>query len=111
MVLSGLSDSIVKGGADHHDIQPLSTVVPYAIYLQLGCGGRHEDRPPNLQLLAAVCDPLGVVAGTGGDYSSCFFLFGEVAEGGGCASDLETADGLQVLSFEVDVGLVLCRKI
>ena len=109
--LPGLRDSIVKGGAHHHEIEPLAAVVPHAVYLQLRRGGRHEDRPPHLQLPATVGDPLRVVSGTRCHHPSRLLLLCQVSESSGSAADLETSDRLQVLSFEIDVGLVLCGKV
>ncbi len=97
--LPGLRDRIVKGGADHHDIEPLASVVPHAVYLQLRRGRRHEDRPPHPQLPATVRNPLRVVSGTGCHHPSRLLLLRQVSESSGSAADLETSDRLQVLSF------------
>lgn len=109
--LPGLSDRIVKGGADHHDIEPLAAVVAHAVYLQLGRGGRHEDRPPHPQLLATVSDPLSMVSGTRRHHPARLLLLCQVSESSGSTANLETSDRLQVLSFEIDVGLVLCGEV
>ncbi len=48
-----------------------------------------------------------MIASAGSDYSPGFLLLSEVAEGSGCTSDFEAADGLQILAFEEDISLVL----
>lgn len=86
-------------------------MVSYHVKLELGCGGWHEYRPSNLEFAAAVGDALCMVACAGSDNSSFALLWVEVAEGGGCTSEFEASYGLQILSFKINVGLVLFGEV
>ena len=61
----------------------------------------------NLKKTTTICDSLGMVASTGCGNPSFSLLLGESSKCGGCTSDFETSDWLEVLSFEKDVGFVL----
>ena len=105
--LPGLGHGVVEGGAHHHDLQPLAPVVPHAVDLELGRGGRHEDGAAHPQPLAAVGDALRVVARARSHHTPPLLLLAQVPKSSGRPPDLEAADRLQVLPLEVDVGPVL----
>ena len=109
--LASLSHRIIKRSPHHHDLQPLPTMVPHAIDLQFRSSGRHEDRTPNFQLLAAIGNPLRMIARTGSDHSSCLLLLAQVPEGSRSSSNFETTNSLQILPLEVDISLILGRQV
>ena len=81
------------------------------IYFELGSDRGHEEGAFDFESVAAICDSLGMVSGTGGDHSSLLLLGGQPVEGVSCSSDFEGSDVLHVLSFEENIGLVLVRKV
>lgn len=52
-----------------------------------------------------------MVSGTGGDDTSFFLLLSEGPEGVGSSSNLEASNGLEILSFEEDFGVVFFGEV
>jgi len=48
-----------------------------------------------------------VIACAGSDYSSMLLLFSEISKCSGCSSNFKAADGLEIFSFQEDIGVVL----
>ena len=61
--------------------------------------------------MTTICDTLGMVASTGSDNSSLFFLFSESSESRACSSDFEASDGLKIFSLEVDFRIVFFGEV
>lgn len=70
------SHSIIEGHPNQSQIQPLASMIPHTVYLQFGRNLRHKNGAFNFELVAAVGDPLCVVARARSHNSSCFFLLG-----------------------------------
>ena len=105
------SHSVIKGSPDKLDIEPLPAMMPHVVYLDFGSSRRHEDRTLYLEFVATIGYPLGVVACTRGHHSSFALLLAHVAESSRRPAQLETSHHLQILSFEVNVRLVLFGQI
>lgn len=79
-VIVGGRNSIIKGNPNQAKIQPLASMVSYAVYFQLGSNLRHKNGALNFEFVTAVSDPLGVITCTCCHYSTGLLFFSQIKE-------------------------------
>lgn len=107
LVFSSFCHGVIEGSPNHDNLQELSSVMPDAVDLELGCRRWHEDSPLYLQGFTAISNALCVIARACSNNSSALLFLSHIPEGSGCSTNLEASDGLKILPLEEDVGWVL----
>lgn len=102
----GGRNSIIKGNPNQTKIQPLASVVPYAVYFQFGSNLWHEDGALNFEFVTAVSNALSVITRTCCHYSSCLLFFSQIEESSPSPSQFKAPNVLQILSFDEYIRLI-----
>jgi hypothetical protein len=95
-MLGGGSEGIAL---EHH----LGAPGPHRLDLDLGGDARHDDHCLDAHQLGRHGQPLGMVAGRGGDHPLGLLLLGELRHLVVGAANLERVDGLQILALDQDL--------
>jgi hypothetical protein len=110
-ILSGLCDSIIESSSCEDDFEPLSSEPLYTFNFEFWSDGRHENGTLDLESMAAVGDTLSMVTSTCGDDTSFFLLLSKAPESIGGSPDFKASNGLHILTFEIDFGVVLFGEV
>jgi hypothetical protein len=102
----GSRNSIIKGNPNQAKIQPLASMVSYAVYFQFGSNLWHENGALNFEFVTAVSNTLSVITCTCCHYSSGLLFFSQVKESSTSPSQLKAPNVLQILSFDEYIRLI-----